>query len=663
MSNSSSLHHILRIFIPENAMERRTAEVIDYCRRTGCREVLWFTGDYMPSFVPIDEIRDTVRKFAPYAERIREAGITFSVNVLQTVGHVSFPLSLQNEFPFQRRVYTDGRVSTEGACPLCPNLQDWVVEAYGIYATLMPRVIFVDDDFRAAMQGLSCLCDRHLARIGQLAGRAVTREEVAHGIHDPSETPALLRRHYHEATTQGFVELAARIHAAVKSVSPQTRIGGMTAYFPSAVAGMDWARIFPALCGSDRPLLRPQMPMYEEGFPRDLPGALTNMDRFRAVLPANVEYWPEIENFRYSLYAKSAQCTFVQMAAAVLQGFDHLALNIFDPFDAPLFAEGEPLVAHLASCRAFLDGLHALIPEGHRPLGARIFVHRDQWLVKRNPAKAHSHFLGCLFNLGLPMTHSGPSPWNLLVGDDVLALSDAELDATLRGGALLNTVAAEALAMRGLEERIGVRVGEPFALDELYCEEWLPSGRRLHAALGVEAGDWRRLTDLSGRGRCTSRILNYRKDVMGPALLLTENEKGERFGVFACRGGGDRHFFENPFRAVQIREALAWIARRPLPVAVSTDAPYLWPILNRTADGRHVLGLINLSTDTYQFLPLLMETAPDTISLLGGDGKLRPVDFRVEPHASGLQQVSIQHTAGPLALTVLVYQYAGKEKT
>ena len=76
-----------------------------------------------------------------------------------------------------------------------------------------------------------------------------------------------------------------------------------------------------------------------------------------------------------------------------------------------------------------------------------------------------------------------------------------------------------------------------------------------------------------------------------------------------------------------------------------------------------MLGLINLSTDTYQFLPLLMETAPDTISLLGGDGELRPVDFRVEPHASGLQQVSIQQTAGPLALTVLVYQDVSKEKT
>ena len=138
--------------------------------------------------------------------------------------------------------------------------------------------------------------------------------------------------------------------------------------------------------------------------------------------------------------------------------------------------------------------------------------------MQRNPAKAHSHFLGCLFNLGLPVTHSGPSPWNLLIGDDVLALSDAELDATLRGGALLNTVAAEALALRGLEERIGVSVGEPFALDELYCEEWLPSGRRLHAALGVEAGEWRRLTDRTGRGRCTSQILNCRKDVLGPAL-------------------------------------------------------------------------------------------------------------------------------------------------
>ena len=40
------MHHILRTYIPATAFESRTRDLLDYCRRTGCREVLLFTTSY-----------------------------------------------------------------------------------------------------------------------------------------------------------------------------------------------------------------------------------------------------------------------------------------------------------------------------------------------------------------------------------------------------------------------------------------------------------------------------------------------------------------------------------------------------------------------------------------------------------------------------------------
>ncbi len=131
-SPTPGLHHILRIHLPLDVAERRTVEVLDYCRRTGCSEVLLFTTsyDHAPSFQTLDEIRAYVNAIQPRIEALRHAGVTVSVNVLQTLGHVYFPAAQEKDFPFQRRVYAGGRVSTEGACPLDPKLHDWVTGAY-----------------------------------------------------------------------------------------------------------------------------------------------------------------------------------------------------------------------------------------------------------------------------------------------------------------------------------------------------------------------------------------------------------------------------------------------------------------------------------------------------------------------------------------------------
>ncbi len=664
------LHHILRIHLPLDAAERRTTEVIDYCRRTGCQEILLFTTsyDHAPSFQPLEEIGKYMQAIQPQVDRLKRAGVIVSVNVLQTVGHVYFPMALQKQFPFQRRVCADGHVSTEGACPLCPNLRAWVAGTYRIYAQLHPPVLFVDDDYRTMMAGgMSCFCPLHLKAIGGLAGREVKREEVVSAVLSDAWPAPELRRHYYTATTAGFAGLAGEIRRAVDSVSPETRVGLMTAAWPSGAQGVDVPQVLQALAGPHRPMVRPQIPGYSEAFIRDAAPAFLNPIRMRAALPDNVEYWPEIENYQYSQYAKSARCTLAQMTVCVLNGFNHLALNVFDMFGSPL-GDSKRLIDQLEAGRGFLDRIHELVPEGQRAAGVNIFEHPKQLQVRRAAGSP-----GRLMNsggaarqlpaLGLPVTAGVSSPWQMLTGDDVLALDDAALDALLARGALMDADAAQALALRGQAGRIGVTVGDTIPLDELGYEQFSdalisPSlqGRCFPLRPLVHGSQWRRLTP-STTSRAASEIRNYRRDVVAPALLLTENAKGERFAVMASSGGGDRHLMENLMRPEQLRNTFGWIARRPLPVCGHHDAPYLWPILNRTADGRLVVGLVNLATDVYDTLSLVLDRqqVPRRFTVVGASGQVTPGRFRVSPGLDDRTvRLDIRHRLEPFEVAVFV---------
>jgi len=668
-AGQSGLHQILRIYLPLEHAQRRTDEVIDYCRRTGCREVLLFTTSYdqAPSFHSLAEIESYVAAIRPQAECLRAAGITVSVNVLQTLGHVYFPKAMSEQFPFQRRVFFDGHVSTEGACPLCPELRRWVAGAYAIYARLKPPVLFVDDDYRTMMAGgMSCFCPRHLDEIGRLAGRKVTREEVVRAIHS-GDGANPLRRHYYEVTSRGFEDLAAIIHREVTRVSPETHVGLMTASWPTGAQGVDLARVAAALAGPQRPMIRPQIPFYSEGFLRDAPAAFLNPCRLRAVLPPTIEYWPEIENYQYSLYAKSARCTLTQMTVCVLCGFDHLALNVFDMYGSPL-ADSEPLIHELESGRKFLDRLHAMLPEGSRPEGVAVFEHADQLRVRCCSVGPGDLFSSArladrLPALGLPITFGRSSPWHVICGDDVLALDDQALNALLSRGALLDATAAEALQHRGLAARIGVEVAEAIPLDDLGYESFDDkdtspelNGRCFPLRPLVSGGDWRRLKPRADGSRAASQIHNYRRDVVAPSLLLSENSRGERFAVLAFSGRGDRHLLENLMRAEQLRQVLGWIARRPLPVAAHYDAPYLWLILNRSRNGQAVIGVVNLSSDVYQTLPLIFDrkALPGRLLQIDTQGQSHAVAFDEAPSTDGTVRRNIHCRLEPFEVAAFV---------
>ena len=611
---------ILRIFLPADQETNRVKDAIDYCRKTNCHEIMLFTGlfDSAPSFLTLDEINERVEKILkPAIAEIENAGIKATLNILQTLGHHYFPndAEYRKKFPFRERVPQDGSHGG-GACPLDKNLQKWVIDTYTIYAKLKPEYIFVDDDFRTMMKGgLSCFCSEHLRIIGELAGKTVTREEVADAVFNQPDSP--LRKYFFDVTTDGFVSLAKIIHDTVKAVSPDTRIGLMSACLPHGTAGMDLDKIVLALAGNDRPLLRPQVPLYYELMPQRVPAMTFNPSLMRAALPENVEHFAELECTPYGPYGKSAAMTAAQAFALLMQGFSSQAFTFFDNLGHPL-PEAKGLINAFDKYNAFFNKVAELIPENSPCCGINTVVGKNT-LRERHCTKAANYFNDrelalALPNCGLPLGTCKNSPFNIITGDDVRTMNREEIDSLLKNGALMDFYALNALHDLGFGERIGIECKEEIEHDELgmeehnfgFGEDFEVSKCRQPLRFFCYHGlaDFRKLVS-DDRAKAWSVIRNFRMENVAPGVLVRENEAGEVFAVCAVSGDAGYKFLANYDRTRQFRKLFSVIGKRALPLAIHQDAPYLWLLINRTADGKYLAGIINCSTDTVEEIPLL----------------------------------------------------------
>jgi hypothetical protein len=672
------MKQILRCYIPVGCEEGRMHDILSYCARTGCREVLLFTSSYdsMPTFIPLAELEEYARFLKPLVKTLRQNGIEVSINLLQTLGHVYYPKALDEQFPFQRRVNMDGRVSMAGACPLDENLRNYITSVYRLFAELKPRTIFVDDDFRNFLEGLCCFCPQHLKKFGEAVGKDISlktlRDAYMSGGGDTK-----LKLAYHNVLSNALRDFAVQIRLAVHSVSPETRVGVMAARMPEGSFGMDIAQVAYALAGDMRPLVRPQISMYSEGFIRDSAGVFINPGLVQAVFGREIELYPEIENYRYTTYAKSARTTLTQMAVCLLNGWDNLALNIVDMCGQP-FSDCEDLIGMIAEKRAYLDTLSDLVAHEHPADGICIYMHKLNTVARRNlhPEKGITGVLdrrpydNWLPNIGLPVGYNwDETPFRMITGDDVSALSHQEAEELLRGGAVMDARAMQCLQDMGFSSRIGVEVGGSVPLDDTGYEDFhdevmtpMLHGRKTPLRAISAPGDFRVLR-FTGDGfkvqRAVSSIINYKGETVTPSAVITENSLGERFAVLAMMGSNSRFVFECGCRAEQLRNIFEWVAGRRLPVSV-LKGTYIWPMVNRHRSGKGIVaGFVNLSTDACREIvisvPAYFEEGFKQVRYVAGDGCLKELGGNMaEDIFCGTPCLRIRHKLEPMEMLVLV---------
>ena len=280
--------------------------------------------------------------------------------------------------------------------------------------------------------------------------------------------------------------------------------------------------------------------------------------------------------------------------------------------------EAKGLIKAFAKYNPFFNKIAELIPENSPCSGIKTLVGRNT-LRFRHCTKPANYFndrelANAICNCGLPLGTPETSPFNIITGDDVRTMTHEEIDSLLKNGALLDFYALNALHELGFGERIGIECKEEIDHDELGLEEYnfgfgedFESSKcrqplRFFCYPGL--ADVRKLVS-DEKGKAWSIIRNFRMENVAPGLLVRENDAGERFAVCAFSGDAGHKFLANYDRTREFRKLFSYIARRPLILAVHQDTPYIWLLLNRTADGRFLAGIINCSTDTVEELTLL----------------------------------------------------------
>ena len=469
--------YILRYYLPikpyfdEEYTEKRFAELLSFCEKTKTDAVMLYVAlspdwYYMPDTV--EYARECRDQMLPYIQRLREAGISYQLNFQNLVGSTLGGVDFSKQYDWEKfRAHAGERLR--------------------IWAETKPDIIWIDDDLRlhnhgtpviAKMDGEGsyidyyCYCEKHLEKFNEKYGTAYDRETLVKEMTVCGEASDI-RKKYLEFLSETVEDTAKWIRETVQGTSPNTKLAQMTSK-PDvhAAEGRNWERFLTALCGEYAPIIRAHFGPYTEKLPTDFVKCYRllaqTIAQVRQTYSGPVAYCPEVENTRFTTWAKSSNATAFQLALSAFMGCEGITLSMYDLeggsfLDEPLYEE------MLVKCKSFLDKVVALDLGKKQEKGVVIPM---SWKSGKNyrfqKGETYETMGGTkrymdvyLLKAGIPCSYrevSEVETGDVVALDSYAAgfLSDEELTVLLKGKVFLDGEAARILYERGFGEQIGI---------------------------------------------------------------------------------------------------------------------------------------------------------------------------------------------------------------
>lgn len=273
---------------------------------------VWFATHY--GYPKIDSHRSLAEFLVPYAEKLRQMGISVSLQLSNTIGHGEYMASKDcsglvfDGSPAKKLVGHDGAVADYCFCWRGNYFRKYLIEEVECYASLIkPDCIWVDDDFRAVNHSpvsFGCFCDDCISEFNRRYDCRFTRKALVNEIlYGKTEW----RERYVGFVREGLHDLMLDISTAVHNSSPDTAMclqngpnGSYTGF------GLDF--ILDAMregTGHD-PKYRPGGGAYDDHNPNNFIEKVIALNWQNASLPDYVRHkCPEIENLPFVVYGKS----------------------------------------------------------------------------------------------------------------------------------------------------------------------------------------------------------------------------------------------------------------------------------------------------------------------------------------------------------------------
>lgn len=633
------MKYILRRVIWADRWQKQLDELVDLCRRVPIEEVLLMEQSHQVLMVPytLDVHRCFADIYVQMADTLRDNGIRFSINIATLAGHNDADVPPEMILPYQKFVGDNLKPAKANYCILDEAWQDYAAEVCSLYAHSEPEMLFIDDDFRSINHGvwMGCFCPLHTAEIEKRVGVALTPCELLKAITGPSEADLNIRAAWMDVTFEGQLLAARKMQQAVEMISPSTRLGLMNSGEPAhSVQGRDMDKLLRAFSGPNhRPLSRPCGGGYGDGLRNGITEIHQGMALSMSILGSDVEIVSEVENWPHTRYTKSLLLTRRQMQLHTLAGADALSLNIYDYLATP-FAQEDEYEKLLHQSKKDLLILHDA-RKGKRLKGFGLPWKKDYARFRHCPTCNSSELMpirpldNCLPRFGIPVQF-GPAKGNALIGDEVHAFDDGEIIDFLRGGLLLDGLAAEHLQHRGFGEHLGCRVAKSLDIaaverleahdftgkfaDNLLTTNWFRLNRQGKDIFHLEKAD---------TATSLSTILDLNMRELSPGMVLSENKLGGRVAVLAVPPDPWAWLYRS--RAYTIGRIINWLMFDTLPVWIE-DSPDVAPLYYEDPqNGAALLAVANSSPDS---MPLKLNAHGTWSNLFSNDATIPSI---IEP--------------------------------
>lgn len=616
-------HYMLRRCLSLWRAEQDIAEAAAYCTAHDIDEVIWKIDveHFNHGLTPLD----TIRPYLPWLDEARRAlaghGIVSSVNPWVTLNHADRRRDMRHVHPTMRwMVAASGARCTACPCPLSEAWQAWLAEAYALYAATKPHILWLEDDYRTFNHepvDWGCYCPDHMAALSAAIGEPIDRDRLVARLLRPGP-PDPIRATWYELLGAAMVDTAARVAQAVHAVSPATRLGLMCS---DSLDGRWWPRAMQALAGAHEPVARPSFSPYVEVRATDLMPDQRDHRKELACLPPGTRICPELENYPYTPYAKSARFTRLELGLSQLFGHAAITMNLFDHVGTPLSVDRRygPM---LRQVKPLLHALAARCGPGGTARGVQVLfdprtadhkhLRPDDDMARLLRLRDADGWAVPLQGSGIPVVWSD-APVRCTTGQVLRALDPAAVRTMLGQGLLVDGSALHVLHDLGYGKLTGVEPSDmpesastPIVAEAFFDQDTggLPESYMALDALtaarcvsGVEVRDG---------ARVVSHFIDMDRRPLCPAMVLYENDLGGRVASYTWDlSEGTDAYFMNWHRRRQLAGVVRWLGHGRVDLRVDGDVTWMVP-LRRDYDGYTLVGIANLETDEWPRLEMTL---------------------------------------------------------
>lgn len=422
----------------------------------------------------LEDHKEVADKLARSAKKLRDVGISVSLQISNTMGHGALNASHKGyagvnyeNSPITKMVGHDGAVAEFCYCWRNPHFIKYICDMLTVYSErIQPDCIWVDDDFRPRNHrpvNFGCFCERCIAEFNSKHGYSYDREGL---VRDFLYGDISVRENYIMFVREGMSNLMKEMCLAVKRVSPESVMCYQHGAYGS-YSGYSLDFVYDAMYETigKAPMSRPGGGAYEAHDPNEIIDKAVYINWQNAMLPSYVKRTaPEIENIPFTMYGKTPVATALETTCYFANGNTDMSYSNLRrvPEDYDFYEE------HLKICseqRRYWDTLSKYNENSHQA-GIRYFQTKYLWKRELSSDEGifelnNEPYCGCyqLVRDGVPISYDKNEEGLIFLYPDIArAIDKSEFEYLLTKNVITDAASVDILLKRGFDLGIKVRM-------------------------------------------------------------------------------------------------------------------------------------------------------------------------------------------------------------